>query len=69
MVRIQGLLWAIRKGADKVEKLIDAINKLESQFSLQNKDMNYFHVNCNKREKEVNKILEDHEKRIRSVEN
>ena len=62
------LIWLAQQVKKKVEKLTFELEKLNLTFSLQDKDMKYFHSNCIKREREVNKILDDHEKRIRKVE-
>jgi fibrillarin-like rRNA methylase len=67
--------WYAKRLVAKVEQLIVALNNLTTNFKLQGSDVLNIKTNCEKREKEVSRRLEenedklnDHEERIRKIE-
>ena len=68
-------IWVGQKLINKVDKLSDTIASLTIALSMNDKDMENLQTNCGKREAEVNRrfgeqaeTIEDHEKRIRHLE-
>ena len=68
-------IWVGQKLINKVEKLTENIGSLTTILTVQDKDLKNFRSNCNKREAEVNRRfgehevkIEDHEERIRTLE-